>query len=82
MSQKSSLPQLAKSVSMALIPDTGAAAYHAVNAVVALALTIMLASGVYRLVEVPGRRAIRSLADRVLRLRHPSSMNEQAAPAE
>ena len=60
----------------------GAAAYHAANAVVALALTIMLASGVYRLVEVPGRRAIRSLADRALGLRRLPSMNEQAAAAE
>jgi peptidoglycan/LPS O-acetylase OafA/YrhL len=60
----------------------GAAAYHAANAMVALALTIMLASGVYKFVEVPGRRAIRSLADRLLGLRQPSSRSEQAAPAE
>jgi peptidoglycan/LPS O-acetylase OafA/YrhL len=44
--------------------DTFAKAYQIANYLVALALAIMLATGVYRLVEVPGRRAIRAAADR------------------
>ena len=45
--------------------DTTAAAYHAVNFASSFALAIIFATGVYHLVEVPGRRTIRAAADRL-----------------
>jgi len=60
--------------------DATAASYHAVNFAGALALAIILATGVYQLVEVPGRRAIRAGADRLLGIqRRPTT---QGFPAE
>jgi peptidoglycan/LPS O-acetylase OafA/YrhL len=46
--------------------DGGAAAYYVANLLISLALAVFVATGIYRLVEVPGRRAIRSAADRLL----------------
>jgi peptidoglycan/LPS O-acetylase OafA/YrhL len=63
--------------------DLSAAAYHAAHFLIAFVLAIMLATGVYRLVEVPGRRAIRGAADRLLGVRRaPRVAREQAEPAE
>jgi peptidoglycan/LPS O-acetylase OafA/YrhL len=57
-----------------------AVAYHAAHFLTALALAVMLATGVYQLVEVPGRRVIRAAADRLLGIeRRPV---EQGLPAE
>jgi peptidoglycan/LPS O-acetylase OafA/YrhL len=44
-----------------------AATYHAVNILASLAFALVIATGVYHLVEVPGRRAIRAAADRILK---------------
>jgi peptidoglycan/LPS O-acetylase OafA/YrhL len=52
--------------------DLVAILYSAVNFSFALALAIMLATGIYRLVEEPGRRAIRSAADRLLKIQRPT----------
>jgi peptidoglycan/LPS O-acetylase OafA/YrhL len=60
--------------------DLTAAAYYAANFIVSLALAIMLATGVYRLVEVPGRRAIRAAADRWLGVSQPAHKKPPAAP--
>ena len=60
--------------------DATAAAFHAVNFVASLALAIIFATGVYHLVEVPGRRAIRAAADRLLGIRRRPM--EQGLPAE
>jgi peptidoglycan/LPS O-acetylase OafA/YrhL len=57
-----------------------AAAYHAVNFASSLALTIIFATGVYYLVEVPGRRAVRVAADRLLGVQ--SRPVKQGLPAE
>jgi peptidoglycan/LPS O-acetylase OafA/YrhL len=46
--------------------DAGAALYYAANFVVSLGLAVALATGIYHLVEVPGRRALRMAADRAL----------------
>jgi peptidoglycan/LPS O-acetylase OafA/YrhL len=46
--------------------DGGAAAYYVASLLISLALAVFVATGIYRLVEVPGRRAIRSAADRLL----------------
>jgi len=63
--------------------DLTAAAYHVVHFVVSFVLAVLLATGVYRLVEVPGRRAIRGTADRLLGMRRaPRIVREQAEPAE
>ena len=60
-----------------------AAVYSAINFALSLALAIMLATGIYRLVEVPGRRTIRAAADRLLGVRRPAPVaREQGAPAE
>lgn len=65
------------------ILDLTAAAYFALNFLVALAFAIMLATGVYMFVEVPGRRAIRAAADRLLGVRRAAPVaREQGAPAE
>lgn len=56
--------------------------YYAMHFVASLALAIALATGIYHLVEVPGRRAIRAAADRLLGLRRPAVLDEQRAPAE
>ncbi len=56
--------------------STKAAAFHAVNFASSIALAIIFATGVYTLVEVPGRRWIRARADRLLGLQRPL-----AAPA-
>ena len=55
----------------------------ALSYLVGLALAIMLATGVYRLVEVPGRRAIRAAADRLLGIRRIAPIaREKGVPAE
>jgi peptidoglycan/LPS O-acetylase OafA/YrhL len=59
-----------------------AAGFHAVNFVASLALAIIFSTGVYTLVEVPGRRWIRAMADQLLGLRRAPSPREQGAPAE
>jgi peptidoglycan/LPS O-acetylase OafA/YrhL len=46
--------------------DRAAGLYSALNFAMSLVLAIALASGVYRLVEVPGRRLIRRWGDRLL----------------
>jgi peptidoglycan/LPS O-acetylase OafA/YrhL len=56
--------------------------YYAMHFMASLALAIGLATGVYHLIEVPGRRAIRAGADRLLGLRQPAILDEQRAPAE
>ena len=60
-----------------------AAGFHAVNFLASIALTILFATGVYYLVEVPGRRAIRAAADRWMGIQRPSPVaSGQGAPAE
>jgi peptidoglycan/LPS O-acetylase OafA/YrhL len=59
-----------------------AAAFHAINFAASLALAIIFSTGVYSLVEVPGRRWIRAMADQLLGLRRAPSPREQGAPAE
>ena len=46
-----------------------AAGFHAINFAASLALAIIFSTGVYTLVEVPGRRWIRAMADQLLGLR-------------
>jgi peptidoglycan/LPS O-acetylase OafA/YrhL len=60
--------------------DSTAAFYHAVNFASSLALAIFFATGVYYLVEVPGRRAVRAGADRLLGIQ-PRAV-ERGLPAE
>jgi peptidoglycan/LPS O-acetylase OafA/YrhL len=55
-----------------------AAIFYVLNFAVTFALTIMLATGLYQLVEVPGRRLIRAAADQLLGIRS----TRQAAAAE
>ena len=43
-----------------------ASAYHAANFAFAFAFAVMIATGIYTVVEVPGRRAIRAAADRII----------------
>jgi peptidoglycan/LPS O-acetylase OafA/YrhL len=62
--------------------DGAAAAYYVVNILISLALAVFVAAGIYRLVEVPGRRVIRSLADRLLGIQQPAPAISQSAPAE
>jgi peptidoglycan/LPS O-acetylase OafA/YrhL len=59
-----------------------AAGFHVVNFGASLALAIIFSTGVYTLVEVPGRRWIRAMADQLLGLRRAPSPREQGAPAE
>ena len=60
-----------------------AAFFHAVNFAAAFALAIILATGVYRLVEVPGRRFLSVTADRMLGISNATSITNGArAPAE
>jgi peptidoglycan/LPS O-acetylase OafA/YrhL len=60
-----------------------AAAYHAAHFLMAFALAVMLATGIYRLVEVPGRRVIRAAADRLLGIGRPARLiRGQSKPAE
>jgi peptidoglycan/LPS O-acetylase OafA/YrhL len=59
-----------------------AGAFHAINFLTSFALAIVIATGVYRLVEVPGRRIIRAMADRLLGLRRASLPMAQGSPAE
>jgi peptidoglycan/LPS O-acetylase OafA/YrhL len=57
-----------------------AGAFHAINFVASFALVIAIATGVYRLVEVPGRHIIRAMADRLLGIRRaPLAMAEGSA---
>jgi peptidoglycan/LPS O-acetylase OafA/YrhL len=51
--------------------STQAAAFHAVNFVSSIGLAVIFATGVYRLVEVPGRQWIRARADRLLGVQRP-----------
>jgi peptidoglycan/LPS O-acetylase OafA/YrhL len=60
--------------------DTTAATYHAVNFASSFALAIIFATGVYHLVEVPGRQTIRAAADRLLSIQRRTV--EQDLPAE
>jgi peptidoglycan/LPS O-acetylase OafA/YrhL len=59
-----------------------AGAFHAINFVASLALAIVIATGVYRLVEVPGRRIIRAMADRLLGIRRAPLVMAEGSPAE
>jgi peptidoglycan/LPS O-acetylase OafA/YrhL len=59
-----------------------ACAFHAINFVASFALAIVIATGVYRLVEVPGRRIIRAMADRLLGIRRAPVAMAQGSPAE
>ena len=60
-----------------------AVAYHAAHFLTALALAFMLAIGIYQLVEVPGRRVIRTAADRLLGIAAPAPVaRQQPEPAE
>jgi peptidoglycan/LPS O-acetylase OafA/YrhL len=57
--------------------------YHAAHFLTALTLAVMLATGIYRLVEVPGRRVIRAAADRLLGIASPARVaRQQPEPAE
>jgi peptidoglycan/LPS O-acetylase OafA/YrhL len=47
-----------------------------------LALAIIFATGVYALVEVPGRNWRRFVADRLLGMNRSRSLRNQNAPAE
>jgi peptidoglycan/LPS O-acetylase OafA/YrhL len=60
--------------------DGVAALAYALNFLFTLALAIALATGIYRLVEVPGRRAIRAAGDRLLGIRREAPI--VGAPAE
>jgi peptidoglycan/LPS O-acetylase OafA/YrhL len=62
--------------------DRAAAGAYALNFLFTLALAIVLATGLYRLVEVPGRRIIHAAADRMLGLPRVSAASLQGAPAE
>jgi peptidoglycan/LPS O-acetylase OafA/YrhL len=53
--------------------DATAIAVQAFNLALTLLLAIALATGIYRLVEVPGRRVVRALADRLLEERSPKA---------
>jgi peptidoglycan/LPS O-acetylase OafA/YrhL len=44
-----------------------AVTFYVVNILASLAFALVIAMGVYQLVEVPGRRAIRAAADRTLK---------------
>jgi peptidoglycan/LPS O-acetylase OafA/YrhL len=57
-----------------------AALFHASHFAASFALAILLATGVYRLVEVPGRRFLRAMADKLLGIERRPVM--QGAPAE
>jgi peptidoglycan/LPS O-acetylase OafA/YrhL len=59
-----------------------AAFFHAVNFAAAFALAMLLATGVYRLVEVPGRHVIRAMADRLLGIRREPLAMAEGSPAE
>ena len=59
-----------------------AMAYHAGNFLTSLFITIVFSTGMYRIVEVPARHAIRVAADRLLGIRRTAAMSEQGAPAE
>ena len=61
---------------------SAAAVFHAVNFVASLMLAIVIATGVYRLIEVPGRRFIRGTADRLLGLATVPAIKGEHAPAE
>ncbi len=62
--------------------DRLAVAYYLANIVASLAVAVFLATGIYRLVEVPGRRAIRSMADRLLGVERRPAVAAGDAPAE
>jgi peptidoglycan/LPS O-acetylase OafA/YrhL len=74
-------PSMGFSGSMATFNEASAA-YSLVNFVLSLALAIIIATGVYRLVEVPGRGVIRSAADKLLCIRRAPMLGERGAPAE
>ena len=59
-----------------------AAASYASNFLFKLAFAIALATGLYRLVEVPGRRVVRAAADRWLGLAPAPNVDARGAPAE
>ncbi|WP_422001702.1 acyltransferase family protein [Reyranella sp.] len=64
-------------------PDTwslGLAASQAVNFVIASAMATALATGMYQLVERPGRRLVRAAADRLLGIERP--LMARGHPAE
>jgi peptidoglycan/LPS O-acetylase OafA/YrhL len=52
-------------------------AYNAALLVTALAFAAMLATGIYRLVKVPGRRVRRAAADRLLGMAGPTRIAQQ-----
>ena len=52
---------------------------NGLNFAFALGMAIVLAAGMYALVERPGRRAIRSLADRLLGMERPPLLSPRPA---
>jgi peptidoglycan/LPS O-acetylase OafA/YrhL len=74
------IPPLALHARSFEIYDQTAAFFHAVNLMSSIVLAIIFATGVYHVVEVPGRRYIRAAADRLLGIqRRPL---ERGFPAE
>jgi peptidoglycan/LPS O-acetylase OafA/YrhL len=59
-----------------------AISYWILNFMATAAMAIILAAGVYKLVEAPGRRLIRVAADRLLGIRRTPIMGERHAAAE
>jgi peptidoglycan/LPS O-acetylase OafA/YrhL len=55
------------------------AVYQSMNFAFAIFVAIIIASGMYRLVELPGRRVLRAFADRLLGLRRPALTAGQPA---
>jgi peptidoglycan/LPS O-acetylase OafA/YrhL len=62
--------------------DRTAAVYHALNFLASLALAVFLSAGVYYVVEVPGRRAIRAVSERLLGIGRPPVLSKERVPAE
>jgi|EndMetStandDraft_7_1072992.scaffolds.fasta_scaffold14736_4 peptidoglycan/LPS O-acetylase OafA/YrhL len=59
--------------------DGNVVLYNGLNFAFALGMAIVLAAGMYALVERPGRRAIRSLADRLLGMERPPLLSPRPA---
>ena len=61
--------------------DLSVVPHYVGHILASLAVAIALATGIYRLVEVPGRRAIRVAADRLLGIHGAPIVRERRAPA-
>jgi peptidoglycan/LPS O-acetylase OafA/YrhL len=65
-------------VAASMVPQGGAA-----NFTIAIGMAIALATGIYHLLEVPGRRLIRFVADLLLGIdRSQATLRTERAPAE